>query len=77
MVPPAVLADQRSGRGVHPGGPRALQRRRGGGLFHHLPPLLVVPHHGQPAGQYHRLKPGLRFCVQRVGEDQLGDMMQR
>ena len=53
---------------------------RGGAL--RLPVLrrgdrLLPHHHRQPAGQYHRLKPGLRFCVQRVVEDQLGDMMQR
>lgn len=50
MVPSDVLAAQRRGCGVHLGGTRALQRGCGRGLFHHLPPVLVVPHHGQLTG---------------------------
>lgn len=68
VVPPAVLAAQRCRRALHPGGTRALHRGRGRGLFHHLPPVLVVPHHGQLTGEtmtevHHRstFKP-LKLC---------------
>lgn len=55
VVPSDLLVAECRGRGLHLGGARALQRGRGRGLFHHLPTLLVVPHHGQPAGQSPKL----------------------
>lgn len=57
VVPSDLLDAECRGCGLHLGGARALQRGRGRGLFHHLPTLLVVPHHGQPAGQSPKL-----FC---------------
>lgn len=57
VVPSDLLDAECRGRGLHLGGARALQRGRGRGLLHHLPTLLVVPHHGQPAGQSPKL-----FC---------------
>lgn len=52
VVVPLVLLDfKRCGNCLHPPGTRPLHCGCGGGILHHYPPLLVVPHYGQPAGE--------------------------
>ncbi|XP_047207968.1 phosphatidylcholine:ceramide cholinephosphotransferase 1-like isoform X2 [Girardinichthys multiradiatus] len=50
LVLPLVLpSTERFWDFLHPSGPRPLHCGCGRGILHHYTPLLVVPHHGQPA----------------------------
>jgi len=51
VVPLGLLELERRWDFLHPSGPWPLHCGCGGCVLHHYTPLLVVPHHGQPAGE--------------------------
>lgn len=54
VVPLDLLDFKRCGNFLHPSGTRPLHCGCGGCILYYYTPLLVVPHYGQPAGEWDR-----------------------